>query len=224
MTPAERNALEAQIENLTSWREYAERNPHFDFGTVSQIEAALAELQAKLDAADSEPDWEEASEAIRDAAARALGYANWRAARWPGNGDPNNLRFASEKLKAQLRTAVYAISRFEAKTRATLSLAPRPVVDEACSKSAEEFADYLAQFYDQRAGAWRSKIIRAIIHRDRTLSHAPAPRRPSEAELREMALKVACPLMENRGGATFYQEAALEMARRIFAYQDGGAA
>jgi hypothetical protein len=52
-------------------------------------------------------------------------------------------------------------------------LAPCPVVDDGCKPSAEQFADYLAQFYDQRAGAWRSKIIRAIIERDRTLSRAP---------------------------------------------------
>ena len=55
----------------------------------------------------------------------------------------------------------------------------------AVGMSAEAFADYLAEFYDQRVGAWRSKVIRAIIERDRaTLSRSA--RWPGEDELREM--------------------------------------
>lgn len=117
-----------------------------------------------------------------------------------------------EALRAAKRDAVSPNNACVARHAIRETLRRVPAAPPMGEESAEEFADYLAQFFDQRVGAWRSKVVRAIIERDRrTLSRVPSW--PGEGELREMARAIA---REGFLGASYHvKDAALEMARRL---------
>ena len=196
---------------------------------IAEREAANERDRAKLAALDAEPDWEAWRPALKAfeesrgnippstpfngydfKVIRALQAALPLAPAPTPMGEREIAELARE-LRVQYENTRYSTEEAIALViRETLRRVPAaPPMGE---ESAEEFADYLAQFFDQRVGAWRSKVVRAIIERDRrTLSRVPSW--PGEGELREMARAIA---REGFLGASYHvKDAALEMARRL---------
>jgi hypothetical protein len=185
MTPAERNALKAQVAACDDAIMRLGSQSGLG-GACAAVKARRAELQAQLDAADSEADPLE-----HEADMLASTEHGWDTA--------DDYEGAKVLALAALRRG--------------MELKPRPVVDEAWI---EAKAVEIAGHHWQKARGvvpYTETAIRV------TLSHAPAPRMPSEAELREMAESVRQWWIDGMNGAA--TEIALEMARRIFAYQDG---
>ena len=199
--------------------------------TREELLAQRAEIDAKLAALDAGPDpWDDAVEAYITAMCAAVGLeiprgrvnkpavkAGLQAAlplapAAPPMGEDEIEALVDEALRAAKRDAVSPNNACVARHAIRETLRRVPAAPPMGEESAEEFADYLAQFFDQRVGAWRSKVVRAIIERDRrTLSRVPSW--PGEGELREMARAIA---REGFLGASYHvKDAALEMARRL---------
>jgi len=208
--------------------------------TREELLAQRAEIDANPAALDAQPDWGPAVRASLAAKADLIA-AREAEQKWePANkvaepsayelelhglqaalplapaplpmGEDEIEALVDEALRAAKRDAVSPNNACVARHAIRETLRRVPAAPPMGEESAEEFADYLAQFFDQRVGAWRSKVVRAIIERDRrTLSRVPSW--PGEGELREMARAIA---REGFLGASYHvKDAALEMARRL---------